>query len=207
VKLDHQKGGFNFDKWWLAIPEFKIIVAKAWDLHGNFTSILDRWQAKVRYLRKLAKGWSANFEATVRKQKKDLMEEYDLLDIKSESQILSVEEKARFDFILNDLRSFWILEETKAKQRSRERFIVEGDRNTAYFHVVANQRRRKKLIQVLDGPDGPVTETKDMLGVAMDYYKNMFGFEDRPNIRLKSNFFSEDEKVTVDENEMLSKSF
>jgi hypothetical protein len=45
-----------------------------------------------------------------------------------------------------------------------------------------------------------------MLGIAMDYYKNPFGFEDRPNIRLKSDFFSEDEKVTVKENEMLSRS-
>jgi hypothetical protein len=72
------------------------------------------------------------------------MEEYDLLDIKSESQILSTVELARFNFILNDLKSFWIMEETKAKQRSREKFILEGDRNTAYFHAVANQRRGKR---------------------------------------------------------------
>jgi hypothetical protein len=74
-------------------------------LDGNSSSILDKWQDRVRYLRKLAKGWSANFEASIRRQKKGLMEEYDLLDIKSESQILSVEENSRFNFILNDLRS------------------------------------------------------------------------------------------------------
>jgi hypothetical protein len=202
-----KKGSFKFEKWWLVIPEFKDIVLKAWSLDGNFYSVLDKWQAKVRYLRKLAKGWSANFEAVVRKQKKALMEEYDLLDIKSESLILSAVEMSRFNFILNDLKSFWIMEETKAKQRSREKFILEGDRNTAYFHAVANQRRRKKMIRVLDGPDGPVTETKEMLGIAMDYYKDLFGFEDRPDIRLKHNFFSADERVKVDENEMLSRSF
>jgi hypothetical protein len=41
----------------------------------------------------------------------------------------------------------------------------------------------------------------------MDYYKDLFGFEDRPDIRLKQDFFSEDERVKVDENEMLSRSF
>jgi hypothetical protein len=55
VKLDHQKEGFKFEKWWLTIPEFITIVAKAWALNGNYTSILDKWQARVRYLWKLAK--------------------------------------------------------------------------------------------------------------------------------------------------------
>jgi RNase P/RNase MRP subunit p29 len=55
--------------------------------------------------------------------------------------------------------------------------------------AVANQRRRKKLIQVLDGPDGRVVETKDMIQVVVDYYKTLSGHEGRHNIRLKTDFF------------------
>jgi hypothetical protein len=66
------------------------------------------------------------------------------------------------------------MEETKAKQRSREKWVAEGNRNTSYFHAVANQRRRKKMIQVLDGPDGPVHENKEMLKIVVDYYKDLF---------------------------------
>lgn len=58
-------------------------------------------------------------------------------------------------------------------QRSRTRKLLEGDRNTAYFHVVANQRRRKNHLAVLVGGDGPVTTNTDMLQVATEFYKSL----------------------------------
>jgi hypothetical protein len=92
-------------------------------------------------------------------------------------------------------------------QRSKDRIFFEGDQNTTYFHVVANQRRRKNQISILEGPDDPVYFTKDMLGVATDFYKNLFAYEPKPNIHLGDHFWSAKELVTEAENESLEKSF
>jgi hypothetical protein len=55
-----------------------------------------------------------------------------------------------------------------------DRNILEGNRITPYFHVVANQRRRKKMIHGLDGLDGPKTDIKGVFKIANDYYKDIF---------------------------------
>jgi hypothetical protein len=63
------------------------------------------------------------------------------------------------------------------------------------------------MIPILEGPDGPVTETKGMLDIGKKYYKELFGAEDRPDIRLMENFFLPEERVTPEENDMLGSRF
>jgi hypothetical protein len=48
-----------------------------------------------------------------------------------------------------------------------------------------------------------LTETKEMLDIAKNYYKKLFGVEDRPDIRLMNDFYLPEEKVTLEENAML----
>jgi hypothetical protein len=46
------------------------------------------------------------------------------------------------------------------------------------------------MIPILEGLDRLVTETKGMLAIAKDYYKDLFSAEGRPDIRLMADFFS-----------------
>ena len=90
--------------------------------------------------------------------------------------------------IKKELADIWSKEETALWQWSRDRKIVDGDKNNAYFQALANHRHRKNHLSELNGENGPVYTTKEMLDVATTFYKNMFGFENKHNIYLGPSF-------------------
>jgi hypothetical protein len=60
----------------------------------------------------------------------------------------------------------------------------------------------------MEGLEGIVEDTKDIIEVATKYYKNMFKIEARPEIHIAQDvFFSNDEKVSSEENEVLEAPF
>jgi hypothetical protein len=158
-------------------------------------------------LRKKARGWSINVEAEIKKRKKALSEEYERLDVKAETTDLSRQKKDRLKKVAGEMDNIWEIEETKARQRARERNILEGDKNTKYFHAVANQRRRKTTVHTMESPDEIVESTVEIIEVAAQYYKELFKFEPRSNIKLSGDFFSDEEKVSSDEREVLERRF
>jgi uncharacterized protein YdcH (DUF465 family) len=99
---------------------------------------IDKWQEKVRRFQKTKKGWSRNIEADLRRLKKDLMEEYDSLDIKAENEALSDSELARMREIHLEMQKLWLKDEIKAKQCYRDRDIKEGDK----IHILLSRCRK-----------------------------------------------------------------
>jgi len=111
------------------------------------------------------------------------------------------------DDTVRDLEKIWILEEIKARQRSRDINIREGGRNTAYFQAISNQRARKKRMPALETPNGLLEDTKDMLNHVVDFYKHLFGAKENLGVHLGENFWEEGDKVIDSENELLEAPF
>jgi hypothetical protein len=201
------KKRFRFEKWWLEKDSFKVMVQKAWETPCHMIKSMDRWQFRVRTFRRLIRGWAANEVAAQNKTKVELSKEFTRLESLAENRILSSEEFRELRSIDNKLEQIWALEEIKARQRSRDRNILEGDRNTAYFQAVANQRSRKKRIECLESPTGLVHDQKGMLKIVVDFYKNLFAKEADPGVRLDQNFWEIEDKVTSEENAILTAPF
>ena len=112
---------FRFEKWWLDRPEFPELIRNIWSAPCSFENPLDTWQFKVRLVRKKIKGWAKNVDADIKKRKKLLMDKYDVLDSKYELGVISDAERDCMTSVLNELEGIWRIEETRARQHSRER--------------------------------------------------------------------------------------
>jgi hypothetical protein len=144
--------------------------------------------------------------AEIRNMKADLLKEFDLLDIKYESGGLLPGQKDRMNTILLELENIWNMEEIKAKERSRDRNI-KGDRNTAYFQAIANQRNRKKRIPCLETSEGVVENNTSMLNHDVEFYKSLFRDEPISGVSLEDTFWGEDDKINTQEKESLEMPF
>jgi len=93
----------------------------------------------------------------------------DLLMISQTDLLLAQEEKllAEFDIILEQEETLWF-------QKSREKFLALGDRNTSFFHTSTVIRRRRNKIEALkNGDDRWITDTKELESLALDYYQKL----------------------------------
>ena len=74
-----------------------------------------------------------------------------------------------------ELLELSLREEIMWKQRSKNLWLKEGDRNTRCFHRVASRRRKNNQIVRIKDEDGICFEKmEDVEKVFLDYFKSIF---------------------------------
>jgi hypothetical protein len=70
-----------------------------------------------------------------------------------------------------------VMEELKWRQRAKENWLRDGDRNTKYFHACTNQRQRRNRVNHIVDRMGRNCETEDSMEQAfVDYFQDIFTF-------------------------------
>jgi hypothetical protein len=76
---------------------------------------MDRWQFKVRTLRRMVRGWAANEVANLNRNKASLIEKFRKLEDIMETRSLEPIEMIEYRDIEEELSYIWALEEIKAR--------------------------------------------------------------------------------------------
>jgi hypothetical protein len=97
------------------------------------------------------------------------------LDVAQESRALSQAEGWLRRTLKHAVLGMASLERTMARQRSRVRWLQEGDANTKLFHVVANGRRAKNFIAAVKVGEELVTAQERKNEVFTEAYENLLG--------------------------------
>lgn len=167
---------FRFEAMWLKHESFQDMLKASWDSRLSTPEALNRLRGKLRK-------WNRDVFGNVNTKKAELLQEINavqgLIDAAQTDDLLRKEDQLlkRFDDLLEQEETLWF-------QKSREKLIALGDRNTSFFHTSTVIRRRRNKIEMLKGSDDRwVTERKELEKLALEYYRRLYSLEDVSEVR------------------------
>jgi hypothetical protein len=198
---------FKFELGWLLRDGFFDLVSEVWQKENRGSSPMLRWQNKIRRLRQFLRGWAKNMKGAYSKEKQELMRIANELDKKAESMLLSPQELDLKQSVKERLAQFLREEEIHWFQRAKTTKMLKGDRNTKYFQMVANGKRRKTRIFRLEQEDGIIEGDENLKRYITNYYKDLFGRPEGNNFSLLESMTEDIPQVSTEENELLTAEF
>ncbi|XP_020671698.1 uncharacterized protein LOC110091792 [Dendrobium catenatum] len=168
----------RFEDTWLSYPASHSVVWFAWNkpAKGNAYSILNlKFRRSLKALFFWSKAKHKDLSDLKNKLKKEILE---LQDEESKSSVFSVQNtdllrtKVReLNATLGRLCTWW-------KQRSKSKWIKEGDSNSKYFHASASARRNFKWINQLKNNDGSIIYYQEEITEAFSNFSKTNGVAD-----------------------------
>jgi hypothetical protein len=124
---------FKFELVWILRDGFMETVRDIWTHIVVGSTIMERWQGKIRRLQQYLRGWAKNIGGQYKKEKKEILNTLDTLDKKAEHTRLQAEELNIKQCLNSRLAHLLREEEIKWYQRAKTKDLLEGDSNTKYF--------------------------------------------------------------------------
>jgi hypothetical protein len=198
---------FCFETSWLKHPEYAEKNSGIWNREVIAKNAVEKWCIKLNRVKKFLKGWGQNIKGYNRRYKNTLKSELAELEKRKEEGSLTAFMLRKKNFIQTELWRILEEEEIYWHKRSNQNWLLKGDNNTEYFHRVANGKKRKNMIFQIERGDELLQSEKDILARASQYYKTLFGHEEKPVFNLDPVCWTQEEKVTEEENEALTRHF
>lgn len=165
VKGNACRPPFRFEAAWLQHSKFKEMLAASWDWEIDTREALNRLGVTLRK-------WNKEVFGNVQRRKEKLVLEIEdiqknIEDNQSDALLAKEGELLKeFEIVLEQEEVIWF-------QKSREKWVIRGDRNTKFFHMSAIIRRRRNRVEMLKNNDNQwVSEAQELEEIAVDYFKS-----------------------------------
>ncbi|CAM8920955.1 unnamed protein product [Rhodiola kirilowii] len=157
----------RFKPMWVRHQGFTGVVRKAWTSQSNDITLSEKLEQCMNKLNQ----WSSSTFGRVKDRVRELKE-----NIQSIKEGPRTEEMVKKEAVLSEELDEWLLrEELWWRQRSRAEWLRHGDRNTAYFHAKASQRRKRNHISQLRNSTGEFCETEsEIASIITTYFTDIF---------------------------------
>ena len=135
---------FRFENMWLKVEGFKDLLRSWWQGMSVSGRASYRLATKLKVIKQNLKVWNKEVFGNLESNKMAALQQVDYWDQVEGERGLTEEELSRRKEVKDDYAKWVRLEEIHWRQLSRELWLREGDRNTGYFHRMANAHRRRQ---------------------------------------------------------------
>lgn len=131
------------------------------------------------YFTKEVKRWSKEVFGHLGHQKQKLQRELSRLESRHKLAPMSAQDVLRRNQIRHQLEGILIQEELMWLQKSRCNWYSFGDRNTRYFHAIANNRRKRNRVEALKLQDDEwLYDVQAIKEAGSTYFEKLYQEED-----------------------------
>lgn len=153
---------------WIAHPSFKYLVEAVWQLpvYGNPQFILSQ---KLKALKLRLKDWNKETFGYIKNNISAV--ESSILHLQVSMDTDPQEStKVALDLARSALKNLLQAEETHWKQKSRIRWLQEGDKNTRFFHLAAKIRGAKNRIDKVEFKGNTLENHAQIKSAAVEFF-------------------------------------
>jgi hypothetical protein len=130
--------------------------------------------SKLKALKVDLKQWNTNEFGNIYFKHQKLLQSLHELETASEQRDLSEDEVVARTRLISDLEKNTLLDEICWRQKSRATWLKEGDKNTKYFHKVANSHRRLNTVRHLSINGALSTDQDAIKNHISCFYKQLY---------------------------------
>ncbi|XP_028556082.1 uncharacterized protein LOC114581016 [Dendrobium catenatum] len=202
--LQHNVLSFRFQNMWMLHADFPKMLSTNWNApvypDNNISGMLRLW-SKLSRLKQCLRWWNKcifkNLFANIKDAENKVSYLENIFQSNPNSDNMIDLNQAKDSLLLLQRQEEWYW-----NQKSNAKFIVEGDRNTKFFHALANKKKSRCHIHKIIDVDGSILISEEAIcnsGVA--YFKNAFTSSSNclpfSNTHIIPNIISEDDNIML----------